>query len=202
MRAKTTLHLQEIEPVNRYKLMASLVVPRPIAWISTVSTNGITNLAPFSFFNVFGSKPPLVICQQGDRPEGGPKDTPQNIEQTGEYVVNIVDESLAEAMNQSCAPLPPNESEIDTLGLETTPADLVKVPMLKEAPANLECKLIEIRKYGENRIVVGEVKCLHIRKDLLDTDLMRISPNYQPIGKLHGNFYCRSDHRFEMIRPN
>lgn len=201
MLPKRTIHFKDVAPLDRYRILSSLVVPRPIAWISTVSKEGVTNVAPYSFFNVFGSKPPLVIVNQGDRPEGGLKDTPANIEATGEFVINIVHTEIAQAMSDSSAPVPPEHSEIELNALKTNEASTVAAPLIADSQVNLECKLIEFRTYGENRIVVGEVTCIHIQEDMMDFSEYLPKPDYQPIGKLHGAAYTMTDNRFEITRP-
>lgn len=198
---KVTFSMQSLEAKYRYKLLASLVIPRPIAWISTRSKSGRTNLAPYSFFNVFGSKPPMVIISQGNRPEGGPKDTPANIIETGEFVINLLQTDLSEQMNASAAAMPRSDSEIDVLQLATQEATRVKAPLITGCPANLECKLIEIRQYGSNRIVIAEVLEIHLDSSLYDPEKHYVSPDYQPIAKLGGNDYCTTSDRFQMQRP-
>lgn len=203
MASKISIPLEPLELTQRYKLLTSLVIPRPIAWISTQSKDGVTNLAPFSFFNVFGSNPPLVIICQGNRPgTDDPKDTPTNIIETGTFVINLLGPELAEAMNASAADLPKGESEIETLGLNTSPAKQIQVPMISDCPANLECKLIEIRQYGGNRLVIGEVLEVHLDSSIYDAEHNYILPNYQPIGKLGGNQYSTTATRIEIQRPH
>ena len=198
---KITFTMRNLEAIDRYKLLASLVIPRPIAWVSTRAKNGATNLAPYSFFNVFGSNPPLVILSQGNRPEGGPKDTPANIIETGEFVINLLQADLAEQMNASAAAFPKTESEIEKLQLETAKAKHVNAPLITGCPTNLECKLIETRQYGSNRIVVGEVLEIHLAANLYNAEKHYISPEYRPIAKLGGNDYCTTEDRFQMLRP-
>ncbi len=201
MSKKISIPLKPLELKQRYKLLSSLVIPRPIAWISTQAKNGTTNLAPYSFFNVFGSNPPLVIISQGNRLEGDPKDTPANIEETGVFVVNLLDMKLAKVMNISAGAFPKQESEIVKLQLRTEQATQIDVPMIADCPVNLECKLIEIRKYGGNRIVFGEVLEIHLDACIYDADKNYILPDYRPIAKLGGNDYCTTEDRFQMQRP-
>src|SRR5580704_6682640 len=118
-----------------YAVLASLVTPRPIAWVTTVGADGVVNAAPFSFFNVLGADPPIVGFCPGDREDGTPKDTARNIRLNHEFVVNLVDESIAEAMNLTAASLPYGVSEIEHAGLTTTPSTLVKPPRIAESPA-------------------------------------------------------------------
>ncbi|MCG8527127.1 MAG: flavin reductase family protein [Opitutales bacterium] len=222
MKSKNRINLSQLDISERYKILTQLIVPRPIAWVSTVSEEGVTNLAPFSYFNLFGSKPPLVVVSCGNRPEGGPKDTAANIEATEVFGINMVSEELADVMVKSSAPLAPAESEIEKLGLATFEVGEKKVPMLDSAQVNMECKLIEIRYYGENRLIVGEVLNrmerlpkrimgenrlivgevlnLFIDDSLIDGKELTISPEYAPIGRLGGDFYGTTTNRFEKSR--
>src|SRR5208282_2630373 len=122
-----------------YALLASLVTPRPIAWVTSLSPDGVVNAAPFSFFNLLGANPPILGFCPGDRDDGTPKDTARNIRLSHEFVVNLVDEQLAEAMNKTAASLPYGVSEITSAGLSTAPSSVVKPPRIAESPASLEC---------------------------------------------------------------
>lgn len=141
---------------NRYKLLVSLIVPRPIAWVSTCNANGSINIAPFSFFNAIGSDPALVVMGIGDHPDR-PKDTAINIERTKEFVVNLVPESLAQAMSDSATDFPSDISEVEELGLQTASSSRVAPPRIVGSPAALECKLERVLTVGQNRIIFGEV---------------------------------------------
>src|SRR4051812_36013238 len=123
-----------------YALLASLVTPRPIAWVTTLSPDGRVNAAPFSFFNVLGADPPIVGFCPGDREDGTPKDTARNVRLTHEFVVNLVDESVAEAMNKTAASIPYGESELALAGLTTLSSSVVRPPRIAESPASLECQ--------------------------------------------------------------
>ncbi len=186
-----------------FPILSSLVVPRPIAWVTTLNENGTVNAAPFSFFGLFGSKPPLVIFTVGDRPEGGPKDTARNAERTGEFVVHTVDEDLAGAMVGTAAALPYGESESDAAGLETAPSKVVAVPRLAAAPAAFECRVHSIQRIGQNRLVLGTVVSLELRDELFDTESRRVvHEKYRPVGRMGApNWYCRCGDRFEMEVP-
>jgi flavin reductase (DIM6/NTAB) family NADH-FMN oxidoreductase RutF len=186
-----------------YPLLASLVVPRPIAWVSTLDEFGGVNVAPFSFFNIMGANPPLVIFAPGNRDDGTPKDSARNARKNGEFVVNLVDEAMAQKMNQTAASLPPGISEAEEFGLETAESTFIKTPRLRDAPASLECKVHSIQVIGENRIILGIVHRLHVRDELVDQETMRIVlENYRPIGRMASpDWYCRTMDRFEMKRP-
>ncbi|HZT23967.1 MAG TPA: flavin reductase family protein [Verrucomicrobiae bacterium] len=186
-----------------YALLVNLVTPRPIALVTTVSANGAINAAPFSFFNVLGARPPIVAFAPGDRDDGTPKDTALNIRATHEFVVNLVDEALAEKMNLCAASLPYGQSELEHAGLTAAPSSLVKPPRIAESPASLECVEWGTLHIGENRVVIGLVKRLQVRDELFDPVRRRIrAEKLFTIGRLaapHG--YCRTRDRFEMIRP-
>jgi len=186
-----------------YALLVSLVTPRPIAWITSVGGDGVVNAAPFSFFNVLGSSPPIIGVCPGDRADGGPKDTARNIRQNHEFVVNLVDESLAEAMNRTSASLPYGVSELEGSGLSTTASSAVRPPRIVEAPASLECKEWGTLQIGDNRLIIGLVKRIHVRDELYDPVTQRIrSERFAVIGRMASpNWYCRTGDRFEMVRP-
>ena len=186
-----------------YQLLVSLVVPRPIALVTTVSAEGKVNAAPFSFFNVLGAQPPIVAFAPGDRDDGTPKDTALNIRATHEFVVNLVDESIAEAMNQCAASLPYGENELVHAGLTAAPSSSVKPPRIAGAPASLECAEWGTLQIGDNRVVIGVVKRLHLREELFNTEKKRINTEKLfLIGRMASpHWYCRTRDRFEMIRP-
>jgi flavin reductase (DIM6/NTAB) family NADH-FMN oxidoreductase RutF len=186
-----------------YPLLVSLVTPRPIAFVTTISPEGKINAAPFSFFNLMGAEPPILAFAPGDRDNGTPKDTALNIRATHEFVVNLVDESIAEAMNQCAASLPYGENELVHAGLTTAPSSLVKPPRIAEAPASLECVEWGTLQIGENRMVIGLIKRLHVREELFDPEKKRIqTEKLHVIGRMAApHWYCRTRERFEMIRP-
>ena len=186
-----------------YAVLASLVTPRPIAWVTTLGPDGVVNLAPFSFFNVLGASPPIVGFCPGDRDDGTPKDTARNIRLTHDFVVNLVDEAVAEAMNRTAASLPYGVSEITCAGFTTKPSSVVRPPRIAEAPASLECSEWGTLQIGDNRLVIGLVKRVHVRDELFDPETMRIrSDRLHVIGRMAApHWYCRTRDRFEMIRP-
>jgi flavin reductase (DIM6/NTAB) family NADH-FMN oxidoreductase RutF len=186
-----------------YALLASLVTPRPIALVTTISEDGRINAAPFSFFNLMGASPPICAFAPGDRDDGTPKDTPRNIRATHEFVVNLVDESIAEAMNQCAASLPYGENELVRAGLTTLPSSIVKPPRVAEAPASLECTEWGTLQIGDNRVVIGVIKRLHVREELFDPEKKRIrTDKLLTIGRMASpHWYCKTHDRFEMIRP-
>lgn len=186
-----------------YALLVSLVTPRPIAWVTTVGPDGVVNAAPFSFFNVLGSSPPIIGVCPGDRADGGPKDTARNIRDNHEFVVNLVDEELAQAMNRTSASLPYGTSELDGTGLTTAPSSLVGPPRIAESPASLECVEWGTLQIGDNRLVIGLVKRIHVRDELYDPVKQRLlSERFHVIGRMASpGWYCRTNDRFEMVRP-
>jgi flavin reductase (DIM6/NTAB) family NADH-FMN oxidoreductase RutF len=186
-----------------YPILASLVTPRPIALVTTLSPDGKLNAAPFSFFNVLGAEPPIVAFAPGDRDDGTPKDTARNIRLTHEFVVNLVDEAIAEPMNHCAASLPYGESELAHAGLTTTLSSVVKPPRIAEAPASLECTEWGTLQIGENRVIIGVVKRLHLREELFDAEKLRVrAERLFLIGRMAApHWYCRTRDRFEMIRP-
>ena len=188
---------------HAYSILASLITPRPIAWVTTLSPDGIVNAAPFSFFNMLGADPPILGFCPGDREDGSPKDTARNIRLTHEFVVNLVDESVAQAMNQTAASLPYGQSEITHAGLSTAPSTLIKPPRIAEAPASLECLEWGTLQIGDNRIIIGLIKRVHVRDELFDPETLRIrSEQYSVIGRMATpQWYCHTQDRFEMKRP-
>jgi flavin reductase (DIM6/NTAB) family NADH-FMN oxidoreductase RutF len=186
-----------------YAILASLIVPRPIAWVTTMNVDGGVNAAPFSFFNVFGTDPPIVGFAPGDRDDGTPKDTALNIRQTHEFVVNLVDESIAEAMNCTSASLLHGANELEKAALTALPSSVVRPPRIAESPANLECAEWGTLQIGANRLIIGLVRRVHLRDDLIDLNKLRVhSERLHLIGRMATpDWYCRTNDRFEMKRP-
>jgi len=186
-----------------YGMLIALVTPRPIAWVTTLDENGIVNAAPFSFFNAFGADPPIIGFAPGDRSDGSPKDTARNIRRNHEFVVNLVDEATAEAMNVTSASLPHGVSELDAAKLTAVPSSVVSPPRIGEAPASMECSEWGTLQIGGNRLVIGLVKRVHVRDDLIDPEKLRIrTENFHVIGRMASpDWYCRTRDRFQMRRP-
>lgn len=184
---------------DNYKLLTNLVVPRPIAWVTSQSESGIINLAPFSFFNAVGSDPLYVIISIGHNDAGESKDTAKNILANGEFVVNLVSEDLFDAMNISAADFPPGQSELLAAHLHSAPSVHIKVPRVAEAQASLECKLFSTQALGANTLFIGEVVMFHVADHLID-DHLHIN-NFAPIGRLGSpSVYCRTSDRFDVSR--
>lgn len=186
-----------------YTILASLVVPRPIALVTTISPQGDVNAAPFSFFNLMGAHPPIVAIAPGDRDDGTPKDTALNISLNNEFVVNLVDEAIADAMNECAAPLPYGSSELERSGLHTEGSSLVRTPRITEAPASLECQDAQTLIIGRNRVVIGTIKRVHVRDEFFDVEKRRVrSEMVFQIGRMAApDWYCRTRDRFELARP-
>lgn len=196
---------QEHDYKNIYKLMIGLIVPRPIAFVSSASPDGVLNLAPFSFFTGISANPPVIcFCPMVRASDGLTKDTLRNIESTREFVVNIVSEDFVEPMNVCSTEFPPEVNEFEKSGLTPIPSDLVKPPRVKESRVNLECKLVQIVTVSSKplggSIVLGEVLRFHVDDRLIDD--FKIDPDkLQPVGRMGGPTYTRTTDRFDLIRP-
>ncbi|MFT5465423.1 MAG: flavin reductase (DIM6/NTAB) family NADH-FMN oxidoreductase RutF [Verrucomicrobiales bacterium] len=188
---------------DAYILLAGLVTPRPIAWVTTQDEDGRVNAAPFSFFNVFGSKPPIIAFAPGDKEPGIPKDTARNIRKTGEFVVNLVDEANAKAMNLTATELPLGESELELAGLTAAPSSRVTPPRIAEAPVSLECREWSTLEIGQNRLVIGLVDWIYVREGVIDPETLLVNREaFQPIGRMEVPAgYTRTTDRFDMPRP-
>jgi flavin reductase (DIM6/NTAB) family NADH-FMN oxidoreductase RutF len=190
----------DLSPHDRYKLLCGVVVPRPIALVTTLDQNGVVNAAPFSFFNVFSEDPPLVVLGLQHKADHDPKDTTRNIHRDGEFVVHMVDEALAKAMNDCAVDFPAGSSETAAVGLATSPSVDVRVPRLAAAPFALECRRQVVLSFAPG---VGEVLRLHAREGLVDLDKMYIDlAAYRPIGRLFGNLYSYQRDIFAMDRES
>lgn len=198
---KTSFDLTGPDAGESYKLLSGLVVPRPIGWIGTVRANGTYNLAPFSFFNVVSTDPPVVMFAAGQHSDR-PKDSSTLAEESGEFTVNIVSFELAPVMNLTSASLGAADDEFAVAGL-TPVFGKVGAPMVEEAPANLECRVIEGISFGaggQTRMVVGEVVAIHVREDALDGT--RVDPGViDAVGRLSGSSYVTTRDRFDLPRP-
>jgi len=184
---------------ENYKILTNLVVPRPIAWVTSESPSGVINLAPFSFFNAVSANPPYVIISIGLNDAGEPKDTARNIRTSGEFVVNLVTEDLFKAMNVSAADFPAECSELTAVHLQAAPCIYVKAPRVAEAQASLECKLFSAQSLGSNTLFIGEVVMFHVADHLLGPHFH--IENFAPIGRLGSpSVYCRTSDRFDVAR--
>jgi flavin reductase (DIM6/NTAB) family NADH-FMN oxidoreductase RutF len=197
-------------PLAVYKLLIGCIVPRPIAWVSTVGADGVPNVAPFSFFMGVCNDPPTLAFSAGPRSGGaeakaaGLKDTVRNLEATGEFVVNVVDDTLAEAMNRTSGEYPPEVDEFEVAGLTAAPGVKVRAPRVREAPISMECRVAQIVRVGRgpHSLVLGEIVHFHLRDDLYDRATGRVDmQRLKPVGRLAGDMYAHVHDLFEMRRP-
>jgi flavin reductase (DIM6/NTAB) family NADH-FMN oxidoreductase RutF len=196
--------METLEAQNRYKILASTVTPRPIAWVTTLSEDGVVNAAPYSFFNALGHEPPtLALGLLAGK--GGFKDTAANILATGEFVVNLVSEKNAEAMNVTCIDAPPDIDELTLAGLTPVRSHAVRPPRIAESPVSFECRTLTSLVTGPRQtIVIGRIVCAHVddaavqdrERCYIDTQALRL------IGRMHGSgWYARCSDLFQMDRP-
>jgi flavin reductase (DIM6/NTAB) family NADH-FMN oxidoreductase RutF len=212
--AKAGIGMLSIDPAEHehrqiYKLMVGIIVPRPIALVATVDRAGVANLAPFSFFNGVGSNPPTVLfCPTVRAPapvtQETRKDTLRNVEETGEFVVNVVSDEISAQANATSAEVPPEVDEFVLSGLTPVASEVVRPPRVAESPAQMECKLLQVVYTGHNPgsgvVVLGEVVRFHIREDLFED--FRIDPaRLDAIGRMAGNTWVRTRERVEHVRP-
>lgn len=184
---------------DNYKLLTNLVVPRPIAWVTTQNSEGVINLAPFSFFNAIGSNPLYLVISIGNKDDGSPKDTAANIIANREFVVNLVTEDLLSAMNISAANFPAEESELTAVGLQAAASKRVKVPRIAEAKASLECVLHSQQPLGAYNFIIGEVVMFHVDDSIIG-DRYHID-GFAPIGRMGSPaYYCRTTDKFDLPR--
>jgi flavin reductase (DIM6/NTAB) family NADH-FMN oxidoreductase RutF len=199
------------EPVqNIYKLMIGAIVPRPIAFVSSLDEHGVRNLAPFSYFTAVSADPPVVLfCPsvRRDDPQRGlvaHKDTLLNVIATREFVINVVTDALVEKMNLTSAQVPPEVDEFELAGLTPLPSELVKPPRVAESPVQMECRLRQIIEVSDRpsggSVVLGEVLRFHLREDLVEN--FRIDPEkLAAVGRMGGPTYVRTHDRFDLKRP-
>ena len=191
-----------LAPPERYKLLAGLVVPRPIALVTTIDAAGLVNAAPFSFFNVFAEDPALVVLGLQAHPDGRLKDTTRNIRSAGTFVVNLVDEPFVKAMNDCAMEFPADVGEPRALGLDCVQSLHVPVPRLAAAPVALECRQVTMMCFGPTRdLAVGEVLAMHVRSGIVDPKTLRTDyAAFAPVARLGGPYYARLHQRFELER--
>ena len=188
-----------VSPGSFYQFMISVIVPRPIAFVSTTSAGGQLNVAPFSYFNALTNEPPLIGISINRR-KGVPKDTLRNIEGTQEFVVNIVNEALALRMVQTSGEWPEDVDEFQLTGLTPVPSDLVKPPRVGEAPVSMECRLFKIIELGATNFVVGEILRAHVDDAVLTNGRVDIE-KLKPLGRLGGDGYSVVREVIKMPRP-
>jgi len=201
---------RELEQPLRYKILIGMVVPRPIAFVSTISADGATNLAPFSFFNAVGSDPMTVLFCPANGPDGGEKDSLRNAKPvseggTGEFVVNAAVEEYVDKVALAAEPLPFGESEFDLTGLTPAPSTVVRPPRVAESPFAFECRTTQVIRThpgapAGGNLVLGEVVRIHVRDGLLDERLRTDPERLGAVGRMGGFTYCRTGDRFDL-RP-
>jgi flavin reductase (DIM6/NTAB) family NADH-FMN oxidoreductase RutF len=192
----------DLDPRDAYRLLISAVVPRPIGWASTIGANGTLNIAPFSFFNAVSNMPLTVMISVGQR-KGQPKDTLRNAQETGEFVINIVDENLAAAMNITSGEWAYEVNEFDRAGLEIASSIDVRPPRVAAAPIALECKVTQIIPVQDTTytLILGRVLRFHVRSDLLRPNGAIDAALLKPVARLSGDEYTTLGRVFEMKRP-
>ncbi len=188
-----------------YKLAISFVQPRPIALVSTLSADVVRNLAPFSFYNMVSANPPVVMFAPSLRRDGSGKDTLHNIEAVGEFVVATVTESIASAMNKCSVDHPPDVDEFAVSGLTPEPARFVRAALVGESPVNMECNLVEIKRFGKQpgagSVIFGQIVAIHVDDRVLARDGAVDAAKLKAIGRMGRSTYCRTNDTFDMPRP-
>jgi flavin reductase (DIM6/NTAB) family NADH-FMN oxidoreductase RutF len=195
----TEVDFHSITAYQRYKLMASLIVPRPVALVTTLGRNGVANAAPFSMFNMVGEDPPLVMISLNRVHDGRLKDTAANILDNGEFVVHIADEAMARQMHDCGQAFPPDVSELQAVGLTAAPSHTVKPPRIVEAPVAFECVLHETLQTDSRYVFFGRVQWMAARPGLIDTQAWRVNlQDFAPVARFGASFYIRCADRFAM----
>lgn len=189
---------------DRYKLMSAAITPRPIAWVTSLSADGHANAAPFSFFNMMSSDPPLIVLGIVRRADGSLKDTARNILDRGEFVVHLVSEADAASMNFTSIDGPPDFDEIEHGAIATSPSVNVAPPRIASAPVAMECRLFEQVDVGGATIFLGRVHHFHIDDRLIDTERFHVDTDaMRLVSRMHGaGWYLRSTDQFKMLRPD
>ena len=195
----------QLPPGMAYKLLTATVVPRPIGWVSTLGPGGVVNLAPFSFFNAMGGAPPVVALGILRSPGGGLKDTARNITERGEFVVNLVPETLIAQMSATSAPLPADQSELEAAGLTAEPSHHIAPPRVAESPVSFECRTFQIVETGPDQVlIVGSVLAVHVAdRFVLDAGRGHLdTPALELVARMHGSgWYARGSDLFQLARP-
>lgn len=196
---------KEVRPAVFYHHMTRSIVPRPIAWVSTISADGVANVAPFSYFSGVGSRPPSLLFCPANARNGQPKDTMRNIQETNEFVVNIVPEQLAAQMNASAESVAADVSEFELCQLTARQSKRVSAPGVAESPIQFECSLMKIVSLGTGpggaNIVIGNVEYLSVDDRVMDDSGEICSERLNAIGRMGGQAYCRTTETFELDRP-
>lgn len=192
-----------LAPRDAYKVMIGTIVPRPIAWVTTISPDGVVNAAPFSFFNCLSADPPILALGIENHADMRMKDTAENIRVTEQFTVNIVDMKTVEAMNVTAVSFPPGQDEIAAAGLTALPGVAVGCPYIAEAPVALECRRYMTLSVGRSReIVLGEVLHLHMRSDLVNERLHVDQAGLDAVGRMGGHAYASTRDLFDLMTPS
>ncbi|MDV3353408.1 flavin reductase family protein [Leptothoe sp. LEGE 181152] len=196
---------EALDPPSRYKLLIGTVVPRPIAFVSSISTTGKTNLAPFSYFNAVGHNPLALAFSVAPKSDGSAKDTLRNVRPVseggvGEYVINLAVAPYIRQVAEASEPLPYGDSEFDHIDLTTVPSQVVKAPRVAESPVAFECRTMQIVPIGTFNLVIGQVVHWFVRDDLIDENHHVDTQKLAPIGRMAGNNYCYTERQFTI--PN
>ena len=198
----TEVDFQHITSYQRYKLMASLIVPRPIALVTSVGSNGVVNAAPFSMFNMIGEDPPILMLSINRLTDGRLKDTAANILHSREFVVHMSDEAMADKMHACGESFPPHVSELSQVGFTPAPSHTVAPPRIKEAPVAFECTLHETLETESRYVFIGRIQWMAAREGLIDTQAWRVNlREYHPVGRFGASFYTRTNERFSIADP-
>lgn len=199
------LDFKALAPLERYRWLASTITPRPIAWVSTQSAEGVSNLAPFSFFQVISDDPPTLMVNVNHRADGSLKDTLLNVQASGELVIQLVSFAQAEAMNASAAVLPYGISEFEQCGIPSLPSQQVAVPRVAGAAVAFECRVAQVQAYPADKpnchLIFAEVLLAHIDDAVLDERGRIDAHKLDLVGRLGGMAYTRTRDTFEMQRP-
>lgn len=198
--ATTTFEFEKLTPRERYKLLIGTVVPRPIAWVTTVDLDGRVNAAPYSFFNCLSADPPILALGVENWPDMRFKDTAHNIRLTEEFTVNIVSDALVEAMNATAVPFPSGVDELTEVGVTAVPGTTVRCPRIGEAPVALECRRYVGISVGKSReIILGKVLAAHVRANLVDSQSHHVDQGgLDAIGRMGGHGYARTREYFDL----
>jgi flavin reductase (DIM6/NTAB) family NADH-FMN oxidoreductase RutF len=195
----TEVDFEQISAYQRYKLMASLIVPRPIALVTTLGAQGVANAAPFSMFNMVGEDPPILMLSINRLTDGRLKDTAANILAHGEFVVHMTDEPMAQKMHACGEALPSHVSELTHVGLTAIASHTVKPPRIAQAPVAFECVLHEKMETDSRYVFIGRVKWMAARDGLIDTQAWRVNlRDYHPVARFGASFYTTSRNRFAI----
>ena len=197
------IRFADMTPHDVYKVMIGTIVPRPIAWVTTVSPDGVVNAAPYSFFNCLSADPPIIALGVENKSDRSLKDTAYNIRMTEAFTVNIVDQANVEAMAITAAAFPPDVDELAMAGLTAIPGEMVPCPRIAEAPVSFECRrYIGLQISPAREIILGTILMAHVRKDILNTEsFYSDSSRLDAVGRMGGNGYSTTQACFDHVTP-